>query len=351
MRLGGQAEKFPALSRPISVCVPTYNGERFLGETLASIAAQTFGDFEILVVDDGSTDSTLDIAERFAATDRRTRVVRSVARAGTGAGNANRCAELASGEWLKFVFQDDLIAPACLERMLLAGERGPLVVCWHDYRFEPAIPPDVRAWYEALPTLATELPGHFADPETLSGAVLRQPGANFIGPTSIGFFRRDCFLKHGGFDARFSFFPALECWLRIGCSEGLAIAPEQLVTYRVHDQSISGDIRRDPRRAFRSSLQHLRLALHFARSPRYETLRRVAATRSPRFDVEANLRTRAFEMRWHAIDEKFRARDTWALEQWEAFVAENPEMPAVMQDVDAGLSFADRLRQFVKRLP
>jgi GT2 family glycosyltransferase len=60
----------------ISVCVPTYNGSAYLAETLASISAQTSDDLEILIVDDGSSDDTLGIAERFATTERRARVVR-----------------------------------------------------------------------------------------------------------------------------------------------------------------------------------------------------------------------------------------------------------------------------------
>ena len=129
----------------ISVCVPTYNGSAYLAETLASISAQTFDDLEILIVDDGSSDDTRAIAERFATTERRARVVRNAERAGSSARNANKCLDHARGEWIKFIFQDDLMAPTCLSRMLEAGRRGPLVIAWHDYWFAPDIEPRVRS--------------------------------------------------------------------------------------------------------------------------------------------------------------------------------------------------------------
>src|SRR5438045_5765583 len=89
-------------SPTISVCVPTYNGAAFLAQTLDSIAAQTFDDFEILIVDDTSTDTTLSIAESFAATEPRARIIRNAERAGSSARNANQCLRHARGEWIKF---------------------------------------------------------------------------------------------------------------------------------------------------------------------------------------------------------------------------------------------------------
>lgn len=333
----------------VSVCVPTYNGATFLGETLASIATQTFDDFEALIVDDCSTDETLDVAERFAKSDARIRVIRNTERAGSGAANARNCLRHAHGEWIKFLAQDDLMAPTCLERMLEASARGPLVICWHDYRFEPNLDPAVRAWYRAVPTLASELPGDYADADTFCAAILRRPTTNFIGPTSASLIHRDCFARYGSFDPAFSLIPGLDYWTRVGTREGLAIAAECLVTFRVHDDSISGAIRRDPQRAFRASVQLLRRAVHFARSPDFENLRRVAAASSPPIDLEARARASAFDIRWGVIDQRFRKGDRWLIEQWDAFVAANPDVRALLDDLDTTLPFSTRLRQFIKR--
>ena len=340
LRLGREAR--------ISVCVPTYNGAEFLGETLASITAQTFDDFEALIVDDCSTDDTLDIAERFARSDSRIRVIRNAERAGSGAANAANCLRQAHGEWLKFLAQDDVMAPTCLERMLEASARGPLVICWHDYRFEPGIDLEVRAWYETLPSLATELPGEYADVNTLCAAILRRPYSNFIGPTSSSLIHRDCFAKYGTFDPAFSFFPDLDYWSRVGVREGIAFAREYLVTFRVHDKSISSTIRRDPKRVFRVNLQRLRRDVRFARSPDFENLRRVAASSSPPIDLEARARASAVELRWEAVDDSYRRRDRSALEQWEAVLAADPDMRELMKNADAALPLSTRVKQFIK---
>lgn len=333
----------------VSVCVPTFNGAAFLAETLASITAQTFDDFEALIVDDCSTDETVDIAERYARSDPRMRVIRNAERAGSGAANARNCLRHAGGEWIKFLAQDDVMAPTCLERMLEASVRGPLVICWHDYRFEPGVGPEVRAWHKGGRPLAEELPGNYADASTFCTAILRRPYSNFIGPTSAGLIHRDCFAKYGSFDPAFSFLPDLDYWTRVGSREGLAIATEYLVTYRVHDQSISGGIRRDPRRVFREGLQLLRRAVRFARSPEFENLRRVAAASSPPIDLEARARVLAVETRWAAVDASYRKRDRWAIEQWDAFVAADPDVLELLKKADAALPLSTRARQFIKR--
>jgi glycosyltransferase involved in cell wall biosynthesis len=59
----------------ISVLFPVYNGERFLAEALESVLGQSFGDFELLIVDDGSTDGSAEMIARYAAADRRVRPI------------------------------------------------------------------------------------------------------------------------------------------------------------------------------------------------------------------------------------------------------------------------------------
>ena len=147
----------------------------------------------------------------------------------------------------------------------------------------------------------------------------------------------------------FRFFPDLDYWTRVGSREGIAIAAEPLLTFRVHNASISSAIRRDPRRTFRTSLQRLRRRLQFARAPGFDNLRRVAASISPTVNLEAQLRADVSETRWNAIETRYRARDPWPLAQWDAFVAAEPEMQKVLREIDATLPFSARVRQFVKR--
>src|SRR2546423_14323182 len=101
----------------ISICVPTYNGARYLKPCLDSALAQTFADFELLVVDDGSTDSTPDLARQYVGGDPRISIRRNERNLGLVA-NWNRCVDLAGGERGKFRLQDDLMEPSCPGRLL-----------------------------------------------------------------------------------------------------------------------------------------------------------------------------------------------------------------------------------------
>jgi len=94
----------------VSVIMANYNGARFLGEALASICRQSLADFELILVDDGSTDDSLAIAEAWARRDRRITLVRTGARAGPGAAR-NEGLRRARGAWIAVVDSDDMIAP------------------------------------------------------------------------------------------------------------------------------------------------------------------------------------------------------------------------------------------------
>lgn len=100
----------------ISVIVPAYNVEAYIADCLESILSQSYADLEIIVVNDGSTDRTLDIIEEYASKDNRLRIISqpnggpSVAR--------NKGLEMAQGEWLMFVDSDDLLLPGAIESLL-----------------------------------------------------------------------------------------------------------------------------------------------------------------------------------------------------------------------------------------
>jgi glycosyltransferase involved in cell wall biosynthesis len=338
------------MSHPeISVCVPTYNGGQFLAETLDCIRAQTFEDIEILIVDDRSTDNTLDIACRFAAEDRRARVVRTGQRAGSSARNANVCVGLAKGEWIKFLYQDDLMAPRCLEAMREAGTRSPLVIARHGYLFEADVDDKTRQMYESLPTLGDNLPGGFASPDAVCNAVLNHWEINFIGPTSSSFIRRDCFDRYGLFAPDIATFPDLEYWIRVGTNEGIAIVPEPMVTFRVHGKSISAS-RNDPSnpRQYQYSLELLALLCKLHMDPLYERLRNLARSHPVAARLDALLKELAFSGRWRAIEARFRTKETAQLEHWTTFCEKYPIVLETLRQVDAELPVLSKLKRFVK---
>lgn len=103
----------------VSIIIPAYNVEKYLRECLDSALGQTFSDIEVIVVDDGSTDSTPEIIRGYAARDSR---VKSVTRPNGGPSRARNAGLYASrGEWIVFLDSDDVLAPSAVERLVEAA--------------------------------------------------------------------------------------------------------------------------------------------------------------------------------------------------------------------------------------
>jgi glycosyltransferase involved in cell wall biosynthesis len=109
-----------ALPRVVA-CMPAWNSEALVERTLASLAAQTYENLEILVSDDASTDRTAAICERFAAGDSRFRLMRQTKRHGW-IGNTNLLLAAAQGEYAFFAFHDDPVEPTYVARLVEALE-------------------------------------------------------------------------------------------------------------------------------------------------------------------------------------------------------------------------------------
>src|SRR5207244_10480282 len=107
----GETSKMPR----VSIGVPVYNGERYIAETLDSLLAQTFEDFELIISDNASHDRTEGICRAYAAKDSRIRYVRNSTNLGA-ARNYRLAVELSSGEYFRWANCDDLFAPTSLSR-------------------------------------------------------------------------------------------------------------------------------------------------------------------------------------------------------------------------------------------
>jgi glycosyltransferase involved in cell wall biosynthesis len=208
----------------VSVITPAYNVEPYLGEAIASVLAQTFTDLEIVIIDDGSTDATFEIASEYARRDARVRLVRQT---NGGISKArNQALRIASGGVFAILDSDDVWHPAYLERQLAILDEHPDVDivtgnAWflggpHDG--QPARPcPDGRA--------APELP-----------RMLEDETAVFI----MSVFRRRVYDLIGGFDESLRTNEDYDFWLRAaiaGCR--FWRNDEPLGWYRRRDDSLS----------------------------------------------------------------------------------------------------------------
>lgn len=117
----------------VSIITPAHNAENFLPETIDSVLDQTFRDWELIVVDDCSTDRTFEIASAYAAKDPRVRVLRNEVNSGVAA-TRNRGLEVASGDYIAFVDSDDLWLPEKLEKQLRFMKEKGVAFSYTDYQ-------------------------------------------------------------------------------------------------------------------------------------------------------------------------------------------------------------------------
>ncbi|MEI9813659.1 MAG: glycosyltransferase [Acidobacteriota bacterium] len=117
-----------SVRRPtITIGLPVYNGQKYLAVALDSLLAQTDCEFQLIISDNGSTDRTREICERYAAQDSRIRYYRNPQNEGV-ARNFNRVFTLSDTEYFKWAPYDDLVEPNFLARCLEVMERNPSVV-------------------------------------------------------------------------------------------------------------------------------------------------------------------------------------------------------------------------------
>jgi len=114
----------------LSICLPVYNGQRYLRAAVESLLSQTFSDFELVICDNASADATESICRELAARDSRIRYYRNARNLGA-APNFNRAADLARGQYVRWASHDDLWAPTAMQRCIEVLERDPTVICCH----------------------------------------------------------------------------------------------------------------------------------------------------------------------------------------------------------------------------
>lgn len=113
----------------VSIIIPVYNVEKYLDQAVRSVLGQTCPDWELLLIDDGSEDGSLDVCRRYEKTDRRIRVFH---KENGGVSSArNRGIQESRGEWLTFLDGDDWLEKNCLETALQEADEKTDIVCWN----------------------------------------------------------------------------------------------------------------------------------------------------------------------------------------------------------------------------
>ena len=226
----------------ISICIPTYNGEKYLKECLDTVLSQSYENIEIIIVDDCSTDKTISIIEEYIQKDNRIKLIKNQLNIGLVA-NWNKCLELANGEWIKFVFQDDLIEPNCLSLLHDAVGGHSIVVCDRDFIFDNSVSETTKVYYTkdllSLKKLFNKVETTILNNQQVSEIASNHLALNIIGEPTAVMFRKSVITDLGVFNTDFSQICDLEYWLRIATAKGLVYVPKRLVSFRVHVNSTS----------------------------------------------------------------------------------------------------------------
>jgi len=311
----------------VSVCIPTFNGARYLDACLRSVRRQTLQDLEILVVDDGSSDDTISIIRRHAEEDRRVRPEADPHRRGL-VNNWNRCVALARAGWIKFVFQDDLIDPSCVERLLEAGtDTGAgLIGSFRRIVFDDVdqATRDIYAEYAGEESLGGVFPGRtVVTGAEFCHALLDHLMKNFVGEPTAILLHRTVFERFGYFDPRLVSMSDLEYWARVATNTGMAIVPDTLATFRVHATAASA-VNRQEQTYRLKHIDPLILLHEFAFGAAFTSLRAVAASRRPPVDLPALFARTALAARRLAVRRAARlGHDDW-LREWRAIAEHIP---------------------------
>lgn len=231
----------------VSVCLPVFNGERYLAEAISSIMAQTYGNFELLIFDDCSTDSSWSIQNSFD--DPRIHLSRNNERLGPE-GNWNRALAAASGKYVKLFHQDDLLAPDCLALEVAALESHPATVLAFCSR--TIIRPDgTRILDRLTPWVEGEVEGR----TILQGCV--RSGTNVVGEPSAVLFRADVAREVGGFNGQIPYLIDLDYWVRLLEHGPAYCLKSSMVSFRISPTQWSAVIGRSQYRQFKEFLHKL----------------------------------------------------------------------------------------------
>jgi len=207
----------------ISVLMPVYNAERYVAEAVESILNQTLGDFEFLIIDDGSTDRSLKILQRYAVEDSR---IKLISRPNTGYVVAlNELLALARGEFIARMDADDVALPQRFAQQVALLRREPAVVC-------------VGGAQDKIDEAGRVLIHHqdpLHDAEIQRMALCGKVPINHPSAT----IRREAVLRVGGYDESLCPSEDLDLWLRLGEIGKLANLPETVLKYRQHTNSVS----------------------------------------------------------------------------------------------------------------
>lgn len=229
-----------SLAPRVSVITPFRNAERYLQESIASVRGQTVTDWELILVDDRSTDCSREIAMEWASADSRLRLLDVSEKAAGAAAARNAGIEVSRGTYVAFLDADDIYRPTMLETVLAAAEAHPEAAMI----FGPTLwwfPGQSQSdWMEQTYGMEQRL---HTPPSLLTRLILLQQG--HVPCTCSVLIRRDAIATTGGFEEDFALYEDQTLWAKLLLRFPAFVTPVCLSQYRQHEASASALAMRD----------------------------------------------------------------------------------------------------------
>lgn len=206
----------------VSVLIPTYNYAHFLDETIQSVLDQTYTDFELIIVDNHSTDNTDEVVKKYLADDR-VRFYVNETNVGLG-GNWNKCLDYARGKYIKFLCADDKFHPQLLEKFVPVMDQYPNVSIATCYNEMFGLKSGIRT---------TPLTGLLSGRATRE-SLLKVGAKNWLSNPSVVLFRTSAVLKVGKFNTELYYVTDLEYYMRLLTVGDCYVISERLSYVRAH---------------------------------------------------------------------------------------------------------------------
>lgn len=230
----------------VSVCIPTYNGEKYLQEALESLLNQTYSNLEIVVSDDRSSDNTLKILHSYKTRSKIPFKIESHEPTGIGA-NWNHCLKFASGKYVKFLFQDDTLHPECISRLMSYANSFPeagLIYSRRNFIIEDPtnVSQEFIDYYGTLHTHWEDLivnDGCISGQEYLRDRAFLNSPKNKIGEPSNVLLKRSVFEDIGFFDENMKQALDSDYWYRVMTKYDVVFINEALANFRLHSKQAS----------------------------------------------------------------------------------------------------------------
>lgn len=224
----------------VSICIPTYNGSNYIREAMESAISQSYSNCEIIVSDDKSKDNTLEIIETFRAESPFHIHVFHHDPFGIGA-NWNNCVKNANGDFIKFLFQDDVLEKDCVEKMICTFQKDSsigLVASKRKFIVDQNMGSSARNWIEKYKNLQIQFEEgneytYFNKSIFKRRDFFKSP-MNKIGEPSVTMFRKSIINEVGYFDENLKQILDYIFYYKVLKRYSIVTINEPLVSFRIH---------------------------------------------------------------------------------------------------------------------